>query len=160
MFARSHITIAAAAMLVLGTTSARAVEDVVKPAATPAPTAGPTKAAAELFCGDAPDKAEALIQRYSSKEGLKEVYKSTDFIAYGDDPKNATVMYTFTKAGHAAHPTAVCRKLVQEGDAMIVKMHIVCEGKDDACGKLRNDFNVMTARMQADVDQKIAAEKK
>lgn len=154
-----HFAIAVAA-LSLCATSAAAVDDIVKPAPTAAPTAGPTKAAAELFCGDAPDRAEALMKRYSTKEGLKEVYKSNDYIAYGDDAKNATMMYTFTQAGHAAHPTAVCRKIVKEGEAMVVKMHIVCDAKQEPCEKLRNDFNVMTARMQADVDQKIAAEKK
>ena len=39
-------------------------------------------------------------------------------------------------------------------------MSVVCDGKADDCDKLRNDFNVMTAKMQAEVDQQIAAQKK
>ncbi len=140
--------------------AALAVDDIVKPAATPMPSVGPTVAAAQQFCGDATGKADDLMMRYSSDTALKEVYKSVDYIALADDKTNATKMYTFTIKGHPAHPAAVCRRIVKDGDAMVVKMEIVCEGGKEACDKLRNDFNVMTARMQADVDQKIAAEKK
>ncbi|MBX9684871.1 MAG: hypothetical protein K2X41_13895 [Hyphomicrobium sp.] len=140
--------------------AALAVENVVSPPATPAPAAGPTIAAAQQFCGDAPDKAEALITRYSTDAKLKQVYKSVDYVAYGDDDKNATKMYTFTISGHPAHPAAVCRTLVKEGESLVVKMHVVCDGEQEACTRLRNDFNVMTAKMQVEVDQRIAGEKK
>jgi len=139
--------------------SANAADPIVKPAPTPMPAAGPTVAAAQAFCGDVPDKAEALIKRYSESDKLKQVYKSQDFVAYGDDEKNPTVMYTFTTPDNLAHPAAVCRQIVQEGDALVVKMEIVCDGPADDCSKLRNDFNVLTARMQLDVDQKIKASK-
>ncbi|MGL4395777.1 MAG: hypothetical protein ACRCS9_04480 [Hyphomicrobium sp.] len=136
---------------------AGAAEDIVKPDATPPPAAGPTVAAAQAFCGDAPAKASELFTRYSTSSTVKEVYKSADYIAYSDDPKNSTVMYTFTQPKHAAHPAAVCRKLVKEGDAAIIKMHVICDGEKEACTKLQNDFNVMTAKMQAEVDNQIKA---
>lgn len=134
--------------------AAQAEETVVAPAPTPPPTAGPTKAAAEAFCGDVPAKADELIKRYSSDAKLKQVYKSAEYIAYADDDKNPTLMYTFTVQG-AAHPAAVCRRVVKEGDAVLIKMTVVCDGETDACKKLSNDFNVMTAKMQAEVDNKI-----
>ena len=112
--------------------------------------------AATEFCGDASGKAEELIARYSTKSGLKQVYTSDLYIAFSDDPKNATVMYTFTTKNNPAHPAAVCRKVVRVGNALTVQMKVVCDGKDEACAKLQNDFNVMTAKMQAEVDEQIA----
>ncbi len=157
MILRAAAIISLAAALSL---PALAEEAIVKTAPTPPLAAGPTVAAAQAFCGDATAKAEELIARYSGDAKLKQVYKSADFLAFADDDKNATVMYTFTVAGHAAHPAAVCRRIVKEGDAAIIKMEVVCDGAAEACDKLRNDFNVLIAKMQAEVDQKIAAEKK
>jgi hypothetical protein len=146
------IAIAAAIALTQG---ANAADDIVKPAATPMPTAGPTVAAAVEFCGEPTGTADELFTRYSTGKGLKEVYKSPDYVAFSDDPKNSTAMYTFTVKGHAAHPAAVCRKLMKEGDQAIIKMVVVCNGEADACTKLQNDFNVLTAQMQLDVDNQI-----
>ena len=135
-----------------------AADDFVKPAPTPMPSAGPTVEAAQQFCGDPTGKAEELITRYSTQQGLKETYKSVDYVAYSDDDKNPTVIYTFTTKGHAAHPAIVCRKQVKEGENLVLKMEIVCEGGKEACDKLRNDFNVINAQMQTEVDNKIKAE--
>lgn len=139
---------------------ALANEPIVKLPATPQPTAGPTTAAAQGFCGDPTGKAEELIARYSTKPGLSQVYSSDSYVAFSDDPKNASVMYTFTTKSNPAHPTAVCRKVVQEGQELTIKMKIVCDGGEEACAKLENDFNVMTAQMQAEVDNRISAQKK
>ena len=152
-------TLGAIAML---STAAYAADDFVKPAPTPMPAAGPTVAAAQQFCGEPTGKAEELITRYTTQKGLKETYKSVDYLAYSDDEKNPTVVYTITVKGHAAHPSIVCRKQVKQGETLTLVMEIVCDGGEEACKKLRNDFNVLNAQMQAEVDNKIkaAAEKK
>lgn len=145
-----------AATLALSLSAAvRAEEPVVAPAQTPEPAAGPTKAAAEGFCGEPTASAKDLIARVSSDAKLKQVYKSVEYLAYADNDKDPTVMYTLTTDSQAAHPAAVCRRIVKEGDAAIIKMSIVCDGKADECKKLSNEFNVMTAQMQAEVDNKI-----
>ena len=148
----------ASAMLV--STAAFAADELVKPAPTPAPKAGPTIAAAQAFCGDPVAKAEVLFARYSTAKTLKETYKSNQYIAFADDEKNPTLVYTFTVKGQPAHPAAVCRKLVKEGESAVLKMDIVCDGDEAMCTTLKNDFNVMTAKMQAEVDQQMAAGKK
>lgn len=139
---------------------ALADDPIVKLAPTPTPAAGPTVNAATQFCGDPTGKADELIQRYSTKPGLLQVYTSADYIAFSDDAKKSTVMYTFTTKSNPAYPAAVCRWQVKEGDNLLIKMTVVCDGKADACDKLKNDFNVMNAKMQAEVDQQIAAQKK
>jgi hypothetical protein len=148
------LVLASIAAGLLASTAAIA-EDFVKPAPTPVPKAGPTVAAAQQFCGEPSGKAEELIARYTTQKGLKETYKSVDYIAYSDDEKNPTVMYTFTTKGHAAHPSIVCRRQVKEGDFIAVKMEVVCDGGEEACKKLRNDFNVINAQTQTDIENKI-----
>lgn len=134
---------------------ALAQENLLKPAPLPAPQAGPTIAAAQQFCGDRADKAQVLIERYSKSDKLKKVYESSDYVAYADDEKAPTLMYTFTTEKNLAHPAAVCRKSVKEGDSIVLKMEIVCDGKEEACGKLSKDFTNMNAVMQAQVDGQI-----
>jgi hypothetical protein len=110
------------------------------------------------FCGAPTGKALDLIQRYTTDPALKRVYKSTNYIAYSDDEKQSTVMYTFTTKDNPAYPAAVCRKPERVGGNLVIKMSIVCDGKPEACTDLKNQFNVMTARMQTEVNQKIGHE--
>ncbi len=147
--------LAAAIAAALFSTSAVAAEDIVKPDATPPPAAGPTIAAAEAFCGDPTGKADELAKLYMGKAGLKQVDKSTEFLTYADDEKNPTVMYNFTTDKSPAHPSAVCRKFVKDGDQVGLKYNVVCGAAEQACAKLTNDFNVLIARMQAAVEGKI-----
>ena len=156
----SSFVVPFAASLLALTLPALADDPVVKLAPTPMPAAGPTVTAAEAFCGDPTGKAQELIERYSTKPGLKQVYKSEQYVAYSDDEKNSSVMYTFTVKGHPAYPAAVCRKPIQQGDNLVITMSVVCDGEKEACTTLKNDFNVMTAKMQAEVDQQISAQKK
>jgi hypothetical protein len=148
------------AVVLLAASPVMADDSLVKLPVTPAPLAGPTTAAATAFCGEAPGKAEDLIGRYSSKAGLQKVYETDQYLAYADDPKNATVMYTFTTKHNPAYPAVVCRKVERRGDNLTVAMKVICDGEQNACAKLRNDFNVMNAEMQAAVDHKIAEQKK
>jgi hypothetical protein len=148
------------AAVVLIASPALADDAIVKLPATPTPTAGPTTAAAHEFCGEAAGKAEDLIARYSTKPGLQKVYESGLYIAYSDDPKNATVMYTVTTKRNPAHPAIVCRKIEHQGEALTIAMKVICDGDTTACASLQNDFNVMNAQMQAQVNQQIAGEKK
>jgi hypothetical protein len=156
MTTKSLVFASLSAFALLGSV-AFAADDFVKPAPTPMPAAGPTVVAAQQFCGDPTGKADELITRYTTQKGLKETYKSIDYLAYSDDDKNPTVVYTLTVKGHAAHPSIVCRKQVKQGDALTLVMEIVCDGGEEACKKLRNDFNVLNAQMQAEVDNKIKA---
>ncbi len=147
--------LAAAVAAALVSTSAFAAEEAVKPEATPPPAAGPTIAKAEAFCGDPTGKADELANLYMAKAGLKQVDKSAEFLTYADDEKNPTVMYNFTTDKSPAHPSAVCRKFVKDGEQMTLKYNVVCGAEQNACAKLANDFNVLIARMQTSIDGQI-----
>lgn len=150
---KSLVTAAVAAALV--STAVFAADEMVKPEATPPPSAGPTIAKAEAFCGDPTGKADELAKLYMGKAELKKVDTSAEFLTYADDEKNPTVMYNFTTDKNPAHPSAVCRKFVKEGDQVGLKYNVVCGAEQAACAKLANDFNVMIARMQAAIEGKI-----
>jgi hypothetical protein len=156
----SRIRSLAFAASIFAASSAFADDAIVKLPATPMPSSGPTVVAAQEFCGEASGKAEDLIARYSTKAGLQKVYDTDQYLAYSDDPKNATVMYTLTTKKNPAYPAAVCRKVVKQGDFLTIAMKVVCDGDKTACAKLQNDFNVMNAEMQAQVNQQIAGQKK
>ncbi|MBS0234586.1 MAG: hypothetical protein JSR99_13995 [Proteobacteria bacterium] len=147
------------AVFLFAAAPALAEQPIIQYPSTPAPSAGPTTSAAQEFCGDPSGKAEDLITRYSSKAGLQKVYESDKYLAYSDDPKNATVMYTFTTKRNPAYPAAVCRKVVRQGDNLTIAMKVVCDGDKLACASLQNDFNVMNAQMQAQVNQQISGGK-
>lgn len=149
------IVVAAVAFGMFSFPSAWADDSLVAPKPLPTPKAGPTIAAAKQFCGEPADKAEVLIKRYATDAKLVKVYESRDYIAYADSKTAPTVMYTLTTEKNAAYPAAVCRRTVREGDNLVMKMEIVCDGKTDACGKLSKDFTNMNAVMQAEVDSKI-----
>ncbi len=146
-----------AAFVIAAPAASRAEDPVVKHAETPAPSAGPTKAAAEGFCGDPTGTADDLMQRYMGQAGLKEVDKSEQYVTYSDDAKNASVMYNFSTEKNPAHPVAVCRKLVKDGEQMTLKYNVVCGGEAVACAKATSDFNTLIARMQLEVDNQVKA---
>lgn len=137
----------------------RAEEPIVKHEPTPAPSSGPTLAAAEGFCGEPTAKADELAKRYMGQEGLQKIDDgSKQYLTYTDDPKNASVMYNFSTEDNPAHPVAVCRKLVREGEQITLKYNVVCGGSEDACAKATSDFNVLIARMQAQVNQQVGGQ--
>ena len=61
---------------------ALADDPIVKVAPTPTPAAGPTvKAADAVLRRSRPAKPTELIERYSTKPGLKQVYTSAEYVA-------------------------------------------------------------------------------
>jgi hypothetical protein len=160
IFAMISTRLLSIAAFLFAVSPALADDAIVKLPPTPMPAAGPTTTAAQEFCGDPPGKAEDLIAQYSTKAGLQKVYDTDQYLAYSDDPKNATVMYTLTKKRNPAYPAIVCRKVQHQGDNLTIVMKVICDGDKEACAKLQNDFNVMNAQMQTEVDQQIAGQKK
>ena len=55
---------------------------------------------------------------------------------------------TFTVAGHAAHPSVVCRRAVQADDrSWTMEMQGLCDAPEPACKQLLRDFEALNARM-------------
>ena len=87
---------------------------------------------------------------------MKEIFRGPEYIAYQDEASQA--VYTFSQAGQGpAHPAAVCRKPIKDGDSLKLQMVIVCRGETDACQRLESDFKLLNAKMEAAIRNEAAA---
>ena len=112
------------------------------------------------FCGRPTGEPAVLQETISKDSAVKEVYRGAEYIAYQDATE---AVFTFSQAAQGpAHPAAICRKPVRDGDNMILQMVIVCKGESDACQRLESDFKLLNAEMEASIRNQSAgaAEKK
>ena len=112
------------------------------------------------FCGRPTGEPAALQEAVSKDPAVKEVYRGAEYIAYQDATE---AVFTFSQTAQGpAHPAAICRKPVRDGDNMLLQMVIVCKGESDACQRLESDFKLLNAEMEASIRNEAAraAEKK
>ena len=111
--------------------------------------AGATSAwAAAEFCGRDLSEPADLEAAISKSAGFKEIYRGTEYVAYQDAASEA--VFTFTLPGQGpAHPAAVCRKPVRDGDLLRLQMVIICKGNTESCQRLESDFKLLNAKMEA-----------
>jgi hypothetical protein len=64
-----------------------------------------------------------------------------------DDKANHT-LWSFTTEGHAAHPAAVRRTVVNENGQAAIRMNILCQAGKAACDALAGEFGRMNAALQ------------
>lgn len=100
------------------------------------------------FCGRATGEPAAILADVSKAAGFKEVHHSPEYIAYQDPATEAVFTFTQEAAG-PAHPAAVCRKPVKQGDDLVLQMVTVCRGDESACQRLESDFKLLNAQMEA-----------
>ena len=111
-------------------------------------TAVSAGAAETDFCGRPSGEPAELEAEISKAAGVKEIHRGPEYVAFQDEKTEA--VFTFTQAAQGpAHPAAVCRLPVRDGDNLILKMTIVCRGAIDACQSLESDFKLLNAQMEA-----------
>lgn len=118
-------------------------------------------ASAADFCGRASGAPDALQSEISKAAGVKEIFRGPEYVAYQDEATQA--VFTFTQAAQGgAHPAAVCRKPVKDGDSITLQMVIVCKGDTESCQRLEGDFKLLNAKMEAAIRNEAgqAADKK
>ncbi|WP_431479067.1 DUF4019 domain-containing protein [Massilia eburnea] len=64
-----------------------------------------------------------------------------------DDKANRT-LWSFTQAGHPAHPAAVRRTVVMENGQVSIKMNSLCHAKKEACDSMLEEFRSMNTALQ------------
>lgn len=110
--------------------------------------AAPLAAADETFCGRPSGEPAALQAAIAGAQGVKEIHRGPEYVAYQDEATQA--VFTFSQAAQGpAHPAAVCRKPVKEGDNLTLQMVVVCKGEGQACQRLESDFKLLNAQMEA-----------
>jgi hypothetical protein len=102
-------------------------------------------ARAEDLCGRPREQPEALFDRLTKTEKLKEDFRDKSYVAVSDKARNT--VWTFTVPGHPAHPSVVCRRPVQEGADMRLLMNVQCGAPEAECEKLVKAFQELNQRM-------------
>lgn len=57
-------------------------------------------------------------------------------------------VWSFTPSVHRAHPAAIQRKVVQEGDKLFVKMNVLCEAPKPDCDAVVAEFARLNDRVR------------
>ncbi len=115
-------------------------------------TALATPARAADLCGRPGGRPTEVFDRLTKVEKLPELSRDNSYIALRDAPNLIT--WTFTVPGHPAHPSVVCRRIVQEsGGRLSLDTQIACDAPEAACLKLKRDFDALNARMLEEMNK-------
>ncbi|MEQ1694651.1 MAG: hypothetical protein ABL901_02320 [Hyphomicrobiaceae bacterium] len=115
-------------------------------------------AVAADFCGRTTGEPDVLQGEISKSAGVKEIFRGPEYVAYQDEASQA--VFSFTEAAQGkAHPAAVCRRPVKDGDSITLQMVIICKGDSEACQRLEGDFKLLNARMEAAIRNDAANKK-
>ena len=108
-------------------------------------------ARAQDLCGRAVEAPDALYARLAKTEKLPEIHRDQGYIALHDKARQIT--WTFTLAGHPAHPSVVCREPVQEGNRWRIEMGVSCRAADAECEKLVDAFEKLNERLVQELEK-------
>jgi hypothetical protein len=111
-------------------------------------------AAQQTLCGRPGEAPQALFDRLTKTEKLKEDFRDKSYVAISDKAKDT--VWTFTVPGHPAHPSAVCRRPVQDGGQMRLEMNVQCNAAEAECQKLVKAFQELNQRMMQELQKKQA----
>ncbi len=104
-----------------------------------------TAALAPDLCGRPAEQPQALFDRLTRTEKLKEDFRDKSYVAISDKAKDT--IWTFTVPGHPAHPSVVCRQPVQDGAELRLQMNVQCNAAEAECQKLVTAFQELNQRM-------------
>jgi hypothetical protein len=106
---------------------------------------------AQDLCGRPREAPGPLFERLSKTEKLAEIHRDKAYVALHDKARDTT--WTFTVAGHPAHPSAVCRRPVKDGDRLRIEMNVACGAPEAECEKLVDAFENLNQRMLQDLEK-------
>lgn len=89
----------------------------------------------------------AALTRLEALDGQGAIVTHADGWTTVNEPA-AAAQWSFTPAGHAAHPAVVRRVIVrQAGGAVTVDTQALCEAKPEPCARLLAEFESMNDRI-------------
>jgi hypothetical protein len=106
-------------------------------------------AAAQDLCGRPREAPDAVYDRLTKTEKLKESFRDKAYVAVNDDAKG--VVWTFTVPGHPAHPSVVCRHIMKDGADMRLETQVQCNASEAECERLVKAFQELNHRMLQDM---------
>lgn len=105
----------------------------------------PSAALTQELCGRPAEPPQALFDRLTKVEKLPENFRDKSYVAISDKAKDT--VWTFTVAGHPAHPSAVCRRPVKDGNELRLEMNVQCNSTEAECQRLVKAFQELNQRM-------------
>jgi hypothetical protein len=105
------------------------------------------------LCGRPRGAPETLLQVLTKAEKLGESFRDKAYVTV-NDPSKGTI-WTFTVAGHPAHPSVVCRQPVEEGGRLRFEMGgVQCEASEGECERLVRGFEALNEKMLKEVEKR------
>ena len=92
----------------------------------------------------------AALEGLRGKSGVKVADQSGWTVI--EEPAAAAI-WTFTPAGHPAHPAVVRRGIVQRGNDILVDMDVKCEAAKPACDRLAAEFQTLVDQMRQSLNR-------
>jgi hypothetical protein len=123
-------------------------EPQAKPDAAPPAAAAAEEPGNDAVCGLSADNASTLITLVEELK-LAETPAPEGYKSWQDNQNR--INWTVTTPGHPAHPSAICRKVVQDQLRADVKMELRCDGPQAACDDLVGLFQTLTDQMRRNV---------
>lgn len=114
--------------------------------------AGPPASAQDDLCGRPRETPDALLQRLTKAEKLGEGFRDKSYVTVNDTAKGT--IWTFTVAGHPAHPSVVCRQPVEDSGKLRFDMSVQCEASEEECERLVRGFEALNQKMLKDAEKK------
>jgi hypothetical protein len=108
-------------------------------------------AAQDDLCGRPREAPDALFQRLTKTEKLGESFRDKAYVTVNDTAKRT--IWTFTVAGHPAHPSVVCRQPVEDGGKLRIDMGVQCEASEEECERLVRGFDALNRKMLKDAEK-------
>jgi hypothetical protein len=108
-------------------------------------------AGADDLCGRPREAPDALLERLTKVEKIEESFRDKAYVAFNDAVKGT--LWTFTVAGHPAHPSVVCRRPVEEGGQLRLEMSVQCNAAEAECERLVQGFEDLNKQMLKELEK-------
>jgi hypothetical protein len=113
--------------------------------------AGTPASAQDDLCGRPRETPDALLKRLTKTEKLGEAFRDKAYVTVNDAAKGT--IWTFTAAGHPAHPSVVCRQPVEDAGKLGIDMGVQCEASEEECERLVRGFEALNQKMLKDAEK-------
>jgi hypothetical protein len=108
-------------------------------------------AGADELCGRPREAPDALLERLTKVEKIEESFRDKAYVAFNDAVKGT--LWTFTVAGHPAHPSVVCRRPVEESGRLRLEMNVQCNAAEAECERLVQGFQDLNKLMLKELEK-------
>jgi hypothetical protein len=95
--------------------------------------------------------AAQALQGLRAKPGVKISMQSGWTVI---EDRSTLSVWSFPPVGQRAYPTAIQRKIVQEGSNIFVKMKVLCEAPKPDCDAVVAEFGKLNERVRGDLNSK------